>query len=191
MLCFTQVTCSQDQATQVDHKYKMRRNWDTIFVLPKFRLVRVLLFIEGAMGDPTKVSPRGYHEGHSSRSLFQLIFLLPLNDSEAAESTITNFPKQPQSLGCSPATPSRLGPKSPRVTNANHEIDNMHKCASGGFLSILNLSQPTNWFGNLDHTLTKRGFGRVGKAQKCARGTAESPASKGWGLEVFIAPLKN
>ena len=62
-----------------------------IFVLPKFGLVRVLLFVEGATSDPSKVSPRGYHEGHSSRSLFQLIFLLPLVDSEAVESTVTNF----------------------------------------------------------------------------------------------------
>ena len=52
-----------------------------IFVLPKFGLIRVLLSVEGAVGDPVKVSPRGYHEGHSSRSLFQLIFLLPLVDS--------------------------------------------------------------------------------------------------------------
>ena len=64
-----------------------------IFVLPKFGLVRVLLSVEGAVGDPTKVSPRGYHEGHSSWSLFQLLFLLPLVDSEAAESTVTNFPR--------------------------------------------------------------------------------------------------
>ena len=27
--------------------------------------------------------------------------------------------------------PSCLGPKSPRVTNVNHEIDNMHNCSSG------------------------------------------------------------
>ena len=33
------------------------------------------------MGDPAKVSPRGYNEGHSSRSLFQLLFLLLLDDS--------------------------------------------------------------------------------------------------------------
>ena len=58
-----------------------------IFVLPKFRLVRVLLSVEGATGDPAKVSPRGYHEGLSSQSLF----LLPLVDSEVAESTIINF----------------------------------------------------------------------------------------------------
>jgi len=87
--------------------------------------------------------------------------------------------------------PSRLGPKSPRVTNANHKIDNMHKCSSGGLLSILNFSQLTNGFGNLDHTLTKRGFRRVGKAQKHARGSAELAASKGGGLGVFIVPLKN
>ena len=64
-----------------------------IFVLPKFGLVRVLLSIEGAAGDPAKVSPRGYHEGHSSQSLFQLFFLLPLVDSEAVETAVTNFPR--------------------------------------------------------------------------------------------------
>ena len=64
-----------------------------IFVLPKFGLVRILLSIEGAVGDPAKVSPRGYHEGHSSRSLFQLLFLLPLVASEAAKSTVTKFPR--------------------------------------------------------------------------------------------------
>ena len=41
----------------------------------------------------------------------------------------------------------------------------MHKCSSGWIALFLNFSQPTNGFGNLDHTLTKRGFGRVGKAQ--------------------------
>ena len=88
-------------------------------------------------------------------------------------------------------TPSLLGPKSPRVTNANHKIDNMHKCSSGGLLSILNFSQPTNGFGNLDHTLTKRGFERVGKAQKGVGSPAELAASKGGGLRVFITPLEN
>ena len=61
--------------------------------------------------------------------------------------------------------PSCLGPKSPRVTNANHEIDNMHKFSSGLIGLFLNFSQSTNGFGNLDHTLTKRGFERVGKAK--------------------------
>ena len=55
------------------------------------RCYRVLLSVEGAVGDPAKVSPRGYHESHSSQSLFQLFFLLLLVDSEAAESTVTNF----------------------------------------------------------------------------------------------------
>ena len=64
-----------------------------IFVLLKFGLIRVLLSVEGAAGDLAKVSPRGYHEGHSSRSLFQLLFLLPLDDTEVAESTVTNFPR--------------------------------------------------------------------------------------------------
>ena len=62
-----------------------------IFVLLKFGLVRALLSVEGPAGDPAKVSPRGYHEGHSSQNLFQLFFLLPLIDSEAVESTVTNF----------------------------------------------------------------------------------------------------
>ena len=73
----------------------------------------------------------------------------------------------------------------------NHEIDNMLKCSSGDLVSILNFSQPTNGFGNLDHTLTKRGFGRVGKAQKRVCVSVDSAASKGGGLGVFIAPLKN
>ena len=64
-----------------------------IFILSKFELVRVLLSVEGAAGDLEKVSSRGYHEGHSSRGLFQLLFLLSLVDSEAAESTVTNFPR--------------------------------------------------------------------------------------------------
>ena len=53
--------------------------------------MKLLLSVEGAAGNPAKVSPRGYHEGHSSQSLFQLLFLLPLVDSKAVESTVTNF----------------------------------------------------------------------------------------------------
>ena len=51
-----------------------------LFLL-KFGLIQVLLSIDGVVGDPAKVSPRGYHEGHSSQSLFQLLFLLPQVDS--------------------------------------------------------------------------------------------------------------
>ena len=42
----------------------------------------------------------------------------------------------------------------------------------------------------MDHTLTKRGFERVGKAQKHVCVSVESAASKDGGLGVFIAPLK-
>ena len=73
------------------HKYQMKCELRYDIFLPKFGLVRVLLSVEGATGDLVKVSPRGYHEGHSSRSLFQLLFLLPLVDSEAAELTVANF----------------------------------------------------------------------------------------------------
>ena len=76
---------------------------------------------------------------------------------------LQTFRGTPQSLGCSPATPNRLGPKSPRVTNANHEIDNMHKFSSGLIGLFLNFSQSTNGFGNLDHTLTKRGLGELAR----------------------------
>ena len=91
------------------------------------------------MGDPAKVSPRGYHEGHSSRSLFQLIFLLPLVDSFPCGGRIEPVQTSqgtPQALGCSLATPSRLGPKNPRVTNANHEINKYAQVLKGGLLSI-------------------------------------------------------
>jgi hypothetical protein len=43
----------------------------------------------------------------------------------------------------------------------------------------------------LDQSLTKRGFGRVSKAQKCIGEPTELAALKGEGLEVFIATLKN
>ena len=45
-------------------------------------------------------------------------------------------------------------------------------------------------FCNLDHTLTKRGFRRVGKAQKHICVPAKLAASKGGGLGVFIAPME-
>ena len=41
----------------------------------------------------------------------------------------------------------------------------MHKCSSGGLLSILNFSQPTNGFDNYDESLTKRGLESVCKAK--------------------------
>ena len=76
--------------------------------------------------------------------------------------------------------PSRLGPKSPRVTNANHEINKYAQVLKGGLLSILNLTQPTRFF-KLDQSLTKRRFESVLKAQKRVRMSAESAASKGGG----------
>ena len=76
--------------------------------------------------------------------------------------------------------PSHLGPKSPRVTNANHEIDKYAQVLKGGLLSILNLTQPTRWilqFGSL----TKRGLESVLKAQKHVWKSVESAVSKGGG----------
>ena len=101
-----------------------KRDWDTRCVLPKFSLRRDLLSVEGAARDPAKVSSRGPRR--------PTLFLLPLVDSFPCGGGIEplqTFHGTPQSLGCSLATPSHLGPKSPWVTNANHEIDNMHKCS--------------------------------------------------------------
>ena len=52
------------------------------------------------------------------------------------------------------------------------------------------LSQPTKEFGNLDESHPKRGLESVCKAQKRARGSVESAASKGGGLGVFIVSLE-
>ena len=63
-------------------------------------------------------------------------------------------------------TPSRVGPKSPRVANANHEINKYAQVLKDGLLSILNLTQPKDGFCNLDQSLTKRGLESVLKAKK-------------------------
>ena len=141
-------------------KYELR--YYICFTKVRTRLSPTLRW--GGCGRPSEGQPRGYHEGHSSQSLFQLLFLLPLVDSKAAESTVINFLwGTPQSLRCSPAMPNSLGPKSPRVTNANHEIDNMHKCSSGWIALFLNFTQPTIWFGKFDQSLTKRGLGELAR----------------------------
>jgi hypothetical protein len=46
----------------------------------KCGLHQVLLSVEGVASDPAKVSSRGSTKVYSSRSLFQLLFLLPLVD---------------------------------------------------------------------------------------------------------------
>jgi len=125
------------------------------------------------------------HEGHSSRSLFQLIFLLPLVDSFPCGGGIEplqTFWGTPQALGCSPTTPSRLGPKSPRVTNANHEIDNMHKCSRVACSQIWISLNPQVEFCKSDQSLTKRGLESVLKAHKHVWMSVESATSKGGGL---------
>ena len=73
------------------HKYQMKCELRHDICFTKVRTRSSPTSIEGATGDPAKVSPRGYHEGYSSRSIFQLLFLLPLVDSEATKSTVINF----------------------------------------------------------------------------------------------------
>jgi hypothetical protein len=124
------------------------------------------------------------HEGHPSRSLFQLLFLFLLDDSFPCGGGIEPVQTSrgtPQALGCSPATPSHLGPKSPRVTNANHEIDKNAQVLKGGLLLIWISLNPQDGFCNLDQSPTKKGLESVLKVQKRIRVSAESAASKGGG----------
>ena len=135
------VTCQHAQVTQVDHKCQVKREIETQELFYRSSAsVETYSPLRGQRATQQR-SALEDHKGHSSWSLFQLLFLLPLVDSFPCSGGIKplqTFWGTPQCLGCSSVTPSRLGLKSPRVTNANHEIDNMHKCSSGGLLSFSN-----------------------------------------------------
>jgi len=133
------VTYRQAQTTHKDHKYQMQREIETRYLFYRssdsvesyspFRGLRVTQR-RSALQD---------HEGHSSWSLFQLLLLFSLDDPFPCDGGIEPLQTSrgtPQSLGCSLAMPSRLGPKSLRVTSANHEIDKYAQVLKGGFLSI-------------------------------------------------------
>ena len=62
--------------------------------------------------------------------------------------------------------PSHLGPKSPRVINANHEINKNAQVLKGGLLSIESHSTHKMDFASLNQSLTKRRLESVLKAQK-------------------------
>ena len=118
------------------------------------------------------------HEGHSSWSFFQLLFLLPLVNSFPCGGGIEplqTFRGTLQALGCSPAMPSHLGPKSSRVTNANHKWSRV-ACSQFESHSTHKMD-----FASLNQSLTKRGLESVLKAQKRVRESVESAASKGGG----------
>ena len=106
---------------------------------------------------------------------------------------LQTFRGTPQSLGCSPATPNHLGPKSLRVTNVNHKIDNMHKCSSGWIALFLNFTQPQFNLANLINHSLREGWESWQGSKTYVCVSAESAAlaaSKGGGLGVFIAPLE-
>ena len=132
-------TCIQAQATHKDHKYQMKREIKTRYLFYQSSdSIESYSPLRGLRATQRR-SALEDHEGHSSRSLFQLLLLLPLDDSFPCSGGIE--PKQtfrgiPQALGCSLVTPSCLRPKSPRVTNANHEIDKYAQVLKGGLLSI-------------------------------------------------------
>ena len=142
------VTCLQAQATHKYHKYQMKREIEIRYLFYRsFDSVESYSPLRGLWGTHRR-SALEDHEGHPSWSIFQLLFLLPLVDSFPCGGRIEPVQTSqgtPQALGCSLATPSRLGPKNPRVTNANHEIDRYAQVFKGGLLSNLNFTQPTRW----------------------------------------------
>jgi hypothetical protein len=84
--------------------------------------------------------PPHFHRVGSSSNHFpnSLSLFLPLRRRSA---TCTNFPQQPTQLDARRATPSRLGAKAPRVTNAKHMISAKLECSRFGVLfSALKLS---------------------------------------------------
>jgi hypothetical protein len=111
-------TYQQAQATQVHHKYQMKREIETRNLFYRSSdSVESYSPLRGLWATQQR-SALEDHEGHSSRSLFHLLFLL-LVDTFPCGSGIKMLQTSqgtPQSIGCSLATPSRLGPKSPRVT---------------------------------------------------------------------------
>ena len=126
----TQRTYTRAGATQISNEmrietrylfYRSSDSFESYSPLRRLRATQRRSALEGT----TKVTLVGVFS-NSFFSFHQMISSLT-----TAESTVTDFLRQPQSLRCSSVTPSRLGLKSPRVTNANHEIDNMHKCSSG------------------------------------------------------------
>jgi len=167
------MTYWQAEAKQIDHKYQVKRKIETRYLF--YRSSDFIEFYSPLRGlrATQQRSALDNHEGHSSWSLFQLLFLLPLVDPFPCGGGIVPLQTSrgtPQSLGCSPATPSRLGPKSQRVTNANYEIDKMHKCSSGWIALFFNFTQPTIWLGKFDQSLTKRGwrvFSRLKNVYEC------------------------
>ena len=90
------VTCSQAQATQVDHKYLMKREIETHDVFyQSLASVETYSLLRG-LRETQQRSALEDHEGHSSWSLFQLIFLLPLAwflPLRRWNRTVTNFPR--------------------------------------------------------------------------------------------------
>jgi hypothetical protein len=79
------------------------------------------------------IPPHSYWVGSSSNYFpNSLSLLLPLRKQSA---TCTNFPRLTTRLGAPQVTPSRLGAKTPRVTNVKHKISTKLKCSRFAVLS--------------------------------------------------------
>ena len=168
------MTYQQAQATWVDHKSQVKREIETQELFYRSSAsVETYSLLRGLRATQQR-STLEDHEGHSSRSLFQFLFLLPLVDSFPCGGGIKPLQTSrgtPQALGCSLAMSSRLGLKSPRITNANHEIDKYAQVLKGGLLLILNLTQPTRWILQvwINHSLREgwRVFSRLKNVWEC------------------------
>ena len=154
------------------HKYKRWSEGHDI-CLPKFgSLPRIDVSVEEATGGKKRQALPD-HEGLTSRSLFQLLFLVVVDDFLQRSRAGTNFRGTPQSLGCSPATPSHLGPKNPRVINANHENRQYAQVLKVACSLKLNLTQIHTLILQIGSPLTKKGFEGVRTAQKIATESVE------------------
>ena len=75
------MTCQQAQATQVDNKCQVKRKIETQELFyQSLTSVETYSPLRGLRATQQR-SALEDHEGHSSWSLFQLLFLLPLDDS--------------------------------------------------------------------------------------------------------------
>ena len=81
-------------------------------------------------------------------------------------------------------TPSRLGPKSPRVTNANHKIDNMHKYSSGWIALFfkLSLNPQMDFVIWITHSL-REGLGELARLKNVclSQQNQQPPKVEAWG----------
>lgn len=109
-LCYNIYTCKQTQPKKIEANTNIS-NWnarDTIFVLLKFGLPWVLLFVEEAMSDHFGVHSSWVSFNHKSTTLDSLVWFLPL---QRQNRDLANLLRHTTILDCTPVTPSHLRAK--------------------------------------------------------------------------------